>query len=138
MLRVFAFGLLLCSGAVWLWVAPQALPYTLIGGLISGLWLGPYRSLPARMTITTRSEARHHLGDVQKLLMKIGFVRTAELTEPGHYRYVVKPCPHALLLPLYVAGQTFDLHLRDHTITLRSQLRWIEWVHKQLTRELEA
>jgi hypothetical protein len=137
MLSVLALGLLLCSVAVWLWVAPQALPYTLTGGLIGGLWLGPWRSLPAHMTITTRSEACQHLADVQKLLMKLGFVLSTRVTEPGHYHYV-HPCPHVLLLPLHVAGLAFDLHVRDHTIHLRSQTRWIEWLHKRLTRQLEA
>jgi len=137
MLRVFAVGLLLCSVMVWLWVTPEALPYTLAGGLAGGLWLGPYRSLPGRMTIITRSEARYHLGDLEKLLMKRGFVRSAEATEPGHHRYI-HPRPQALLLPLYVAGQTFDLRVCDHTIHLQSQIRWIEWMHAQLARQLKA
>ena len=137
MLRAIAVTLLLCSIVVWLFFAPQALPYALTGGLAGGLWLGPYRSLPAEMTITTLDEARHHLGDVQKLLMKLGFVRSAVTTEPGHYHYLMPP-PPAYLLPLSVPEVALDLRVHEHTIHLESHIRLIDWLHRQLARELEA
>jgi hypothetical protein len=138
LLRVFAAGLVLDAVVVWLCVALEAVPYALVGGLIGGLWLGPYRSLPAKLTITTRSEARHHLADVQKLLLRIGFVPSGKMTEPGHYRYDVKAPDNALVRLIFVEGQTFDLRLGEHTIELHSQIRWIEWLQRQLTKQLDA
>jgi hypothetical protein len=137
-LRIFAAVLLLWTLIIWLWFDHGALPYTLAGALIGGVWLGPYRGLPAKMNITTRSEARHHLDDVQKLVRKIGFVPSGQETQPGHYHYVAKAPDHPLLRPLYVEGQTFDLRVGEHTIELASQIRWIEWLHGQLTKQLEA
>jgi hypothetical protein len=137
-LRIFAVGLLLMSLTVWLFLDHGALPYTLVGGLLGGLWLGPYRSLPAKMTITTRSEARHHLADVQNLVLKIGFVPSGKVTQPGMYHYGVEPPHHALWRLFYVSGQTFDLRVGEHTIELRGQVRWIEWLHRQLAKQLEA
>jgi hypothetical protein len=137
LLRIFAVGLLLMSLVVWLWLDHGALPYTLVGGMLGGLWLGPYRSLPAKMTITTRSEARHHLDEVQKLVLKIGFVPSGKATQPGHYHYGAEAPDHAFLRLLYVEGQTFDLRVGEHSIELHSQVRWIEWLDRQLTKQLE-
>jgi hypothetical protein len=138
MLRVVSVGLLLSAIAVWLWVAPDALRYTLPGGLIGGLWLGPYRSLPAQMTITTRGEVCHQLTKIQKMVMKIGFVSSAEVTEPAHYHYVFKPPTRPLLRLLYVEGQSFDLRVQEHTIHLQGDVRWIELIHQKLAKQLET
>lgn len=137
-LCIQAGGSLAWTAVILLWLDPGALPWALGGGLIGGTWLGPYRSLPAKMTITTRSAARHHLADVQKMVLKIGFVPSGKVTKPGHYHYGFNLPDHALLRLLYVEGQEFCLHVGEHTIELHSQVRWIEWTHNQLLKQLEA
>jgi hypothetical protein len=137
-LSIFAAVLLLWTIIVWLWLPHGALPYTLAGATIGGMWLGPYHSLPAIMTITTRSEARHHLADVQKLVLRIAFEPSGKLTEPGHYHYIGKMPKNKLLRLVAVEGVTFDLRVGEHTIELYSELRWIEWMHSQLAKQLNA
>jgi hypothetical protein len=138
LLRLFAVGLLIWALVVWLWLDHEELPYVLVGALSGGLWLGPYRALPARMTITTRGQARDYLADVQTLVLRIGFVPSDKVTEPGHYHYITKKPENALLRLLYVEGPTFDLRVSQHKIELHSEIRWIEWLHNKLTKQWEA
>jgi hypothetical protein len=137
-LSILAVGLSATTLVVWLWLDRGALPYTLAGGLLGGLWFGPSRGLPAQMTITTRGQARDYLADVQKLVLRIGFEPSDEVTGPGYYHYIAKKHDRALLRLLYVEGPTFDLRVSQHKIELHSEIRWIEWLHNKLTKQWEA
>ncbi len=46
-----------------------------------------YAVLPTRLTLTTRSEARHHLTDLQALLPRLGYVASDQPMVPGRFHY---------------------------------------------------
>ena len=73
-------------GALAYWGNPDALVITLIGAAVSGLYC-LYPLLPARLILTTRSEARHHLADLQARLAKSGYVVSEQPRVPGRFHY---------------------------------------------------
>lgn len=93
---------------------PNALLYTLIGAAAGGLLGGVYPLLPARLTLTTRSEARHHLADLQGRLVKIGYVLSEQSMVPGRFHY----CSGKTLKRLRWDEQNIELLVHEHELVL--------------------
>lgn len=129
-------GSLASTAVVLLWLDPGALPWGLIGGLIGGMSMGPYRVLPAKLTITTRSEARDHVKNITQLMLRRGYVVDKPSGEAGHVQY----CPKSRdRWPwLYWSEQDADLRWRDHQIELHGPVNLMEWLNFHLLKQLEA
>lgn len=112
-LTVLAIGLPVVAVVKHL-LAPTGMLSVLIGGAIGGILSIGYCALPARLTLTTRSEARHHLKDLQAMLLAQGYVTTDQPVLPGSYLYRSK-LPRWLICD---AHDNLKLVVRDHQIVL--------------------
>lgn len=83
---LLAVGLSVVGGIIYL-MNPDAVRGSLIAGALGGLCCGVYPLLPARLTLATRSEARHHLTDLQARLVKFGYVASDQPLVPGRFHY---------------------------------------------------
>jgi hypothetical protein len=66
---------------------PAALEPVLIGAVIGSFCCGVYPLLPARLTLATRSEARHITSDLQARLIKLGYVASDQQPRPDRFHY---------------------------------------------------
>lgn len=109
---------------------PANMLIVLIGGAVGGIVCSAYAALPARLTLGTRSEARHHLSDLQSLLIKNGGVASGEQVLPGSYLYRSK-------LPRWLICDSQDsitLVVRDHEIILTGPILSLHLLRAQLLR----
>ena len=136
MLGLLAGGTLVDTAMVLLWLDPGALPYVIGGALIGGMYMGPYRVLPAKMTMTSRGEARQHVDAITQMLLRRGYIVDQPTDQAGHVRY----CPKSRdRWPwLYWSEQEMGLHWHNHQIELRGPCNMIEWLHGKLFKQLEA
>ncbi|MFC0132855.1 hypothetical protein CR105_13555 [Massilia eurypsychrophila] len=124
-----AFGIAII-GAVKYSLAPANMLVVMIGGAFSGLLCSAYAGLPARLTLSTRSEARHHLADLQALLVKNSFVASDQPVLHGSYLYRGK-------LPRWLICYSQDnlkLEVRDHEIVLTAPILILHLLRAQLLR----
>jgi hypothetical protein len=66
---------------------PAGLESVLIGAVVGSFLCGVYPLLPARLTLATRSEARHFTADLQARLIKFGYVASDQQPRPGRFHY---------------------------------------------------
>lgn len=135
-LCIVTVGSLLETLIVLRWLDPGALPWALTGGLLGAIWLGPYRALPARMTIATRSEARYFLNDIKQLVELRQYVAVTPVNDPAHVHFRHKAhftWAHRLAWD----EQDADLRWKDQQIELRGPINLLESVHRQLLQQLE-
>lgn len=121
---------LLGIGAIKYLLAPANMLIVLIGGAVGGLLSSAYAALPARLTLATRSEARHHLADLQALLVKFGCVASDQPVLPGSYLYRGK-------LPRWLICDSQDnvkLVVRDHEIVVTGPILILHLLRAQLLR----
>jgi hypothetical protein len=135
----FHLGALAWSLVVLTWFDRGALAWAVVGSTIGGLWLGPYRQLPVRLSITTRGEARHVVGDLKALLprLEIGYNAVAPGATAGHAHYRHKG---AVWLRgwFYAPEQDIDQRWTDHAIELDGPINAVEWLRNSLLKQLEA
>jgi hypothetical protein len=122
---VLAVGLALVG-----WFFYRMAPDLLRGGLIAGsfgglLWLYPL--LPARLTLATRSEARHHLADLQARLVKFGYVASAQPQVAGRFHYRCK-------MPRWLCWDEQDIELlvHDHELVLNGPVTILRLLRARL------
>lgn len=132
---LLALGAMVWALVVLTWLDPDALKWAVAGAIIGGLWLGPYRSRPVGLTITTRAEARHTVGDVKELVARLGYLPTSEIGTAGHvhYRHKFAGWLHGWF---YHPENDVDLSRSDRVIELRGPINAIEWVRIRLGRTL--
>jgi hypothetical protein len=85
-LVILAVGLSIMGGFFYL-MAPHALRGGLIASTVGSLLWGLYPLLPARLTLATRSEARHFTADLQARLLRFGYVASDQPPRPGRFHY---------------------------------------------------
>jgi hypothetical protein len=112
------------------------LPFVLGGALIGGMYMGPYRVLPVKMTMTSRGEARKHVETITQVMLRRGYIVDRPTGQAGHVRY----CPKSRdRWPwLYWSEQDMSLRWHDHQIELSGPFNTIEWLHRELIKQLEA
>lgn len=111
-IAMLTFGLLV-MGVIFYQIDPEGLGFALTCSAIGG-FIGVYGALPARLTLATCSEARHHLADLQAWLAKCGYVTSDQSALPGNYHYRSK-LPRWLICD---AHDNLKLVVRDHEIVL--------------------
>lgn len=92
---------------------PYALPYVLICAALGGIISVAYPLLPTRLTLATRSEARHHLADLQARLVKFGYVASDKPLMPGSFHYRSK---HSEFW--HLDEQVTELVVHEHELVL--------------------
>lgn len=117
-------------GAIKYLLAPENMLIVLIGAAVSGLLCGAYATLPARLALASRSEARHHLADLQALLAKNGLVASDQPVPPGSYLYRGK-LPRWLV---YDSQDNVKLVVRDHEIVLTGPIIVLHLLRAQLLK----
>lgn len=122
---------------ILLWLDPGPLPYALAGCIIGGVYFGPYRALPAQMTITTRSDARHFVQDVKELVLSAGYIISDRATEAGRTHYCNK-LRDKLGGWLSWDESDIDLWLGPNEIELRGPIAAMEWLQARLIKRLAA
>lgn len=83
-------GVPLALGAALLsWLDPGAIPTCVCSGFVGAMYT-IYWVVPARLRLTTCGEARHFIGDMDKVLVSLGYGRSAHPDDPArhHYRLV--------------------------------------------------
>lgn len=125
---ILALGLLVV-GVIIYRVDPEGLEQVLTCSAIGGVYVGVYGALPARLTLATRSEARHHFADLQARLVKGGYVASDEPVLPGSYHYRSK-------FPRWLSWDSQDIRLvvRDHEIVLTGPINPLRLLRVQLLR----
>ncbi|MES2760445.1 MAG: hypothetical protein V4693_23985 [Pseudomonadota bacterium] len=124
-----AFGMSVI-GMIKYMLDPANMLIVLIGAAVSGLLCSAYAGLPARLTLATRSEARHHLADLQALLIKNGCVESEQQVPPGSYLYRSK-------LPRWLICDSQDylkLEVREHEMVLTAPILVLHLLRAQLLR----
>lgn len=117
-----------------LWADLGALPLSLIGCVIGSMYFGPCNFLPARMTITTRREARCLVAEVEQLILGMGYM-VDHSARAGHVNYCRQ---------WYSGfGRWFawkelevELHWSSDSIEIRGPVVLVEWLRYRLIREL--
>lgn len=97
---------LVIGGIIYL-LNPHAVRGSLIAAALCGFYCGVYTVLPARLTLVTRSEARHFVTDLQALLPALGYVASAQPMVPGRFHYCSK-------LPKWFRWDEQDIELLVH------------------------
>lgn len=119
---------------VALWADLGALSLSLIGCFIGSMYFGPCNLLPARMTITTRREARCLVDEVEQLILRKGYMAD-ESAGTGHVRYC-----RQWYSPLskWFAWKELEIDLRwsSDRIELRGPVILVEWLRYRLIRDL--
>lgn len=133
---LLAGGCLAWTAVILLWLDPGALPWALVGAVTGGMYMGPYIMLPAQMTISSRSDARHHVDDVTRAMLRMGYVVGAATSEPGHIHY--EPKLSSKLRWLYWSEQDIDLRHRDNKIELSGPVSKMERLRYHLLKQLDV
>lgn len=82
-------GALAVSGAVLLWASDRGvLPWALAGAMSGGLWMGPYRFLPEKMTVTTRIDPAPLVREIAvRMLEEFDYIVDAEKSGEAHVHF---------------------------------------------------
>lgn len=74
------------GGLIYL-LDPHAMGNAMIGAALGGGGWGLYPLLPARLTLSTRSDAGPHIPDIQARLTKLGYVESEQPQPPDRLLY---------------------------------------------------
>lgn len=74
-------------GSIIYLLDPAALESVLIGAVVGSFCCGVYPLLPARLTLATRSEARHFTNELEARLVKLGYVTSDRPPRVGRFHY---------------------------------------------------
>lgn len=107
--------------------APHVLPQIVIGAAACGLYFGLYPYLPARLTLVTRSEARHHLDDMQARLVQLRYVVSEQERRPGRFHYRSK---RSRLWRW--DEEDIELLVRDHELVLNGPIGMLAYLRAKL------
>jgi hypothetical protein len=74
--------------ALLLWLDPNAMPTCVFSGFVGAMYT-IYMVMPARLRLTTCGEARHFIGDMDEVLVTLGYGRSAHPDDPARHHYRV-------------------------------------------------
>jgi hypothetical protein len=134
-LCIQAGGSLVWAAIILLWLEPGALPWVLGGALIGGMYGGPCRSLPAKWTLTTRSDPSSQAENIRRLMLRKGYIVDKPAGTAGHVRYVHKWSFKKLTSWLSYDNE-IDLYCRGNEIELHGPLNVLEWLYGRMAQQL--